>query len=215
MEIDFTNNAHRCTSFIDGDWVIFRCPLCDGWELKLNPITLEMVRNAVACESLILHSGFNEGIDNLKALTQNLQHESNWWIEEIDSNAMGINCPAAWAHNWSDSNYNQHWFNMVKWMFVLSIFSSCTVGFDRGQYDFYFSWKQWEDTRHIGYCMDQNGHIFPYTDFSDVKGKKVIDWQYRKSAMYVGSGWIISKSEVNNKKILFPAKKFQPYESPN
>ena len=30
------DNAHRCTSEINGDWVVFRCPHCPDYERRIS-----------------------------------------------------------------------------------------------------------------------------------------------------------------------------------
>lgn len=35
-------NVHPCTSEREGDWLVWRCPLCAGYERRLNWVTGEM-----------------------------------------------------------------------------------------------------------------------------------------------------------------------------
>lgn len=30
------DNAHRCTGETQGDWILYRCPLCAGYERRVN-----------------------------------------------------------------------------------------------------------------------------------------------------------------------------------
>ena len=35
-------DPHYCTSYREGDWIVWKCPLCDRYERKLNVLTSEM-----------------------------------------------------------------------------------------------------------------------------------------------------------------------------
>jgi hypothetical protein len=59
-------NHHECDSVIEGDWVIFRCPICIDYERRINVLTGETrVKNL---SSIVSHSGrhnpFKEGTVN-------------------------------------------------------------------------------------------------------------------------------------------------------
>jgi hypothetical protein len=61
-EINFSFNnpghdQHECDSVKEGDWIIFRCPLCKDYERRINAITGEMkVKNG---SSAVRHLGFH------------------------------------------------------------------------------------------------------------------------------------------------------------
>jgi hypothetical protein len=62
QEIKFSFNnveydQHECDSVTEGDWVIFRCPICRDYERKINAVTGEMmVKNA---STTFRHSGLH------------------------------------------------------------------------------------------------------------------------------------------------------------
>ncbi len=61
---------HQCTSHTDGDWTVWRCPLCPGYERRFNRVTGEMqVRRG---GSTALHSGMAGAGDDMVGLTQGL-----------------------------------------------------------------------------------------------------------------------------------------------
>jgi hypothetical protein len=45
-EINVSNkpdyDQHECESSKEGDWVIFRCPICKGYERRIHAVTGEM-----------------------------------------------------------------------------------------------------------------------------------------------------------------------------
>jgi hypothetical protein len=57
-EFDFSTNPynnHECDAVTEGDWVVFRCPICKDYERKINVITGETkVKNL---SSTVSHSG--------------------------------------------------------------------------------------------------------------------------------------------------------------
>lgn len=118
---------------------------------------------------------------------------------------MGINHSNNRAHIRSHPNNGYYWIAIV-----LMLLASCTKYSGNGDYYFYFSWKQYEDTHLIRYCRNEFGCILPYTDYADAKGRKYVNPEYRKSYMFVGKGWMIDKSKVNKEKVIFPAKIFKP-----
>lgn len=62
------DDTHICTSFVEGDWVVFRCPICQGYERRINLVTdeIRVIRNG----STANHIGYNcDGKPNLSALT--------------------------------------------------------------------------------------------------------------------------------------------------
>ncbi len=59
IEINFdrqlTLTHHECESTIEGDWFVFRCPICKDYERRINCLTGETaVKNISA---VISHSG--------------------------------------------------------------------------------------------------------------------------------------------------------------
>ena len=61
---------HQCTSHTDGNWTVWRCPLCAGYERRFNRVTSEMrVRRG---GSTALHSGMADGENGMAALTTGL-----------------------------------------------------------------------------------------------------------------------------------------------
>ena len=46
---------HQCTSHVDGNWTVWRCPHCPGYEQRLNRVTSEMIVRKGG--STALHSG--------------------------------------------------------------------------------------------------------------------------------------------------------------
>jgi len=71
MSIEFNiQDTHHCTSHIDGDWVVWRCPHCLGYERRLNLLTGKM---AVKGKTDFQHQGSNDGKSNIShPLTKNL-----------------------------------------------------------------------------------------------------------------------------------------------
>jgi hypothetical protein len=58
-EIDFSPkpgyNNHECDAVTEGDWVVFRCPMCQDYERRINVVTGETrVKNP---SSSVSHSG--------------------------------------------------------------------------------------------------------------------------------------------------------------
>lgn len=69
---DLPKDVHHCTSFNSGDWIIWKCPLCQGYERKLNWKTGEM---QVKGKTKFQHTGSNEGKENLESLTKNISEQ--------------------------------------------------------------------------------------------------------------------------------------------
>lgn len=63
-------NVHHCTSHREGEWIIWRCPLCSGYERRFNWKTGQM-----QCDTSdvgdIIHTGMSSAASNMEALTQN------------------------------------------------------------------------------------------------------------------------------------------------
>ena len=50
-------NHHNCNSSTEGDWVVFRCPICKSYERRINMLTGETrVKNII---SVVSHSGLH------------------------------------------------------------------------------------------------------------------------------------------------------------
>ena len=62
-------SKHSCSSRQRGDWLYFKCPLCD-YQRKMNWKTGEM--KTIGGKEGVLHSGFNIPIDAvMKSLSDN------------------------------------------------------------------------------------------------------------------------------------------------
>jgi hypothetical protein len=55
-EIKFKSDAHECTQQIQGDWVVFTCPLCPDYRRKMHRETGEFVDETTGIVEA-LHSG--------------------------------------------------------------------------------------------------------------------------------------------------------------
>lgn len=51
------SGEHECESYRDGDWIVFRCPICLDYERKINMRTGSMVSENARAD--IRHSGFH------------------------------------------------------------------------------------------------------------------------------------------------------------
>ena len=78
LRIDFFDlpaDVHHCTSFVDGDWIVFRCPLCQQYERRINFATGQM--KAKGNFSEIRHTGAITGQkENLSGLELNKTNEN-------------------------------------------------------------------------------------------------------------------------------------------
>lgn len=75
MNIQFEGiepETHFCTSFQDGDWAIWRCPQCEGYERRYNLRTGEMRVRRGGSEAL--HTGASTRGENMEALSKQLNH---------------------------------------------------------------------------------------------------------------------------------------------
>lgn len=72
IQFNGLENAHQCTSFRQGDTIVWKCPLCIGYERRLNLVTGEM---SVVGKTEYQHTGFNEGKENLEALILNINSQ--------------------------------------------------------------------------------------------------------------------------------------------
>ncbi len=61
-----SENSHKCYGEMEGDWVVFRCPVCEDYERRVNFKTGEM-KSHYNEDNLIPHHGFfvKPGLDNL------------------------------------------------------------------------------------------------------------------------------------------------------
>jgi hypothetical protein len=59
-------DTHHCTSHRDGDWIVWRCPVCEQYERRYNTRTEEMRVRRGGSEAR--HAGYNAGGDNMKPL---------------------------------------------------------------------------------------------------------------------------------------------------
>jgi hypothetical protein len=73
MQIEFPiENSHSCTSHIEGDWIIWRCPICIDYERRLNVVTGKMT---VKGKTEFSHQGSNNGKSNInEPLTKNINY---------------------------------------------------------------------------------------------------------------------------------------------
>lgn len=74
MEIKFNHSSdaevHECESYREGDWIIFRCPLCRDYERRMNWRTGEMkVENS----------------------TENITHSGQYYPPELISAFLNVN----------------------------------------------------------------------------------------------------------------------------
>lgn len=51
----FEEEKHECTVNREGDWVVFRCPICQDYERRIHLVTGKMVSNKTL--NPINHSG--------------------------------------------------------------------------------------------------------------------------------------------------------------
>lgn len=60
------SDIHHCTSHREGEWIIWRCPQCEGYERRYNWKTREMRIKRGNSEAQ--HTGMNTGMQNMEAL---------------------------------------------------------------------------------------------------------------------------------------------------
>ena len=134
---------------------------------------------------------------------------------------MGTDRPYTWLSNRKHSNNHQHrWYDNVNDMLKICIVSILFINFaacslERGavdEWDFYFSWEQFADEGKVGYYQHKSGKIYPFTDYRYKERNKFPNWEYRKSQMYVGSGVLLNKKDVDRSKVIWPARSFKPEE---
>lgn len=74
MQIEFNGlqNVHQCTSFRLGDTIVWKCPLCIGYERRYNIVTGEM---SVKGKTGYQHTGWSDKKENLESLTHNISEQ--------------------------------------------------------------------------------------------------------------------------------------------
>jgi len=66
--IDFSDlppDVHRCIGEIVGEWAVFHCPLCPGYERRINLVTGKL---SVKGETEFHHVGSTSDANNAEAL---------------------------------------------------------------------------------------------------------------------------------------------------
>ncbi|MFN0175766.1 MAG: hypothetical protein ACKVU0_14030 [Saprospiraceae bacterium] len=66
--IGLPEETHHCTSYRDGDWIVWRCPHCERYERRYNGRTGEM--KIVRGGSEARHTGMSTQVQNMQALTK-------------------------------------------------------------------------------------------------------------------------------------------------
>jgi hypothetical protein len=68
--LGLSGNVHHCTSHREGDWIIWRCPICAHYERRFNWRTGQMQCDKGDVGDAI-HTGSNSAASNMEALTLN------------------------------------------------------------------------------------------------------------------------------------------------
>ena len=55
FEMDSKYGYHECVSVVEGEWAIFRCPICKNYERRINMLTGETKVKDLS--SIVRHSG--------------------------------------------------------------------------------------------------------------------------------------------------------------
>lgn len=65
MILDLTSEkeTHKCTSYKEGDWIVFKCPFCPQYERRMNLINRRM--KTKGSSENILHIGMFDGNENV------------------------------------------------------------------------------------------------------------------------------------------------------
>jgi len=66
--IGLPEETHHCTSYRDGDWIVWRCPHCERYERRYNGRTGEMKIARGGSEAR--HTGMSTQVQNMQALTR-------------------------------------------------------------------------------------------------------------------------------------------------
>ena len=72
IQFEGLQNVHHCTSYRLGDTIIWKCPLCIGYERRYNLRTTEMV---VKGKNQFNHTGWSDKKENLESLTHNISKQ--------------------------------------------------------------------------------------------------------------------------------------------
>jgi hypothetical protein len=56
LKFDENELKHTCEVTQEGEWAIFKCPICDDYERRIHLITGEMKSN-IGINNTILHNG--------------------------------------------------------------------------------------------------------------------------------------------------------------
>lgn len=62
---DLPDDVHRCIGEIIGEWAVFHCPLCPGYERRINLFTGKMYVNG---KTEFHHVGSTSNANNAEAL---------------------------------------------------------------------------------------------------------------------------------------------------
>lgn len=63
------DDVHRCTSYRDGDEIVWKCPICEGYERRLNYKSGEMTVRKGGSDAM--HTGASDGTDDMSGLFGN------------------------------------------------------------------------------------------------------------------------------------------------
>jgi hypothetical protein len=56
IKFDENELKHSCVATREGDWAIFKCPICEDYERRINLKTGEM-KTKIGIENTIMHNG--------------------------------------------------------------------------------------------------------------------------------------------------------------
>jgi hypothetical protein len=56
IKFDENELKHTCVVTHEGEWAIFKCPICDDYERRINLKTGEM-KSKIGIENTVLHNG--------------------------------------------------------------------------------------------------------------------------------------------------------------
>ena len=65
-------DVHHCTAHRDGEEIVWRCPLCEGYERRLNVNTGAMTAKG---KTGAMHTGCSTRAQNMEGLTKNLSKQ--------------------------------------------------------------------------------------------------------------------------------------------
>lgn len=72
IQFEGLQNVHHCTSYRLGDTIVWKCPLCIGYERRLNLVTGKM---SVTGKTDYQHTGWSDKKENLEALILNINSQ--------------------------------------------------------------------------------------------------------------------------------------------